>query len=71
MVSRDLIFSELQATQDNLTKWIARVNEGIPGLDLPASTEEALVAFYDEFSSELYINSGRLENLARALRGEW
>jgi hypothetical protein len=71
MISSNLILTEIDSAQAILARWRERVAEGIPGLDLPASTEEAAAVFFDELSSELFVSAGKIENLAHALRGDW
>jgi hypothetical protein len=71
MISSPLILSEIESAQAILARWHERVSQGIPGLDLPASTEEAAAVFYDELSSELFVSAGKIENLAHVLRGDW
>jgi hypothetical protein len=71
MISSQLLLDEIAGAQSILAKWHERVSAGIPGLDLPASTEDAAVSFYDELSSELLVSAGKIENLAHVVRGDW
>jgi hypothetical protein len=71
MISSELVLSEIEGAQAILARWHEKVSAGIPGQDLPASTEDAAVAFYDELSSELLVSAGKIENLAHVLRGDW
>lgn len=71
MISTALILAEIEGAKAILSRWEERVGAGIPGQDLPASSEDAAVAFYDELSSELLVSAGKIENLAHVIRGDW
>lgn len=68
-ISRDVLLKELETAREYLDKWIAKVNEGIPGIDIPASgdSEEHIDNFVRELCGELRIISGKCDNLAEVV----
>jgi hypothetical protein len=67
-VHPDTIHEELISIDKIVAKWKARVNEGIPCIDLPGpDAEEALDNFLREFSGELLLVAGKAHNLAIVL----
>ena len=68
-VSREVIISQMTASRDILTKWIGKVDEGIPAVDIPAPQEE-LENFLRALCGELLIVSGSTEVLSNVLNGE-
>jgi len=68
-VTQETLQSEMKAAVVILNKWISKVDEGIPGVDLPAQPE-ALEDFMRALCGELLIVSGKCENLSNVLTGE-
>lgn len=68
-ISRELLLKELETARDFLNKWHARVEEGIPGVDIPATgnAEEYTEAFFVEMCGELRLISSKCETLSEIL----
>jgi hypothetical protein len=68
-ISRDVLLKELETAREYLDKWITKVNEGIPGIDIPAAgdAEEHIDVFVRELCGELRIISGKCDNLAEVV----
>jgi hypothetical protein len=65
-ISKAVLKEELILAQRILTKWQQRLDEGVPGEDLPA--EDLDVALYmRELVAEFLIVAGKMENLASIL----
>lgn len=65
-LSSELLISELESTRAVLDKWITRVKEGIPMVDLPAD-EESFARFVRELCGELAICSRKCDSLSEIL----
>lgn len=65
-LSPDVIHEELQGVQKLINKWTGIVNNGIPGVDTPAS-EEAAEKFLRQLVGELLFVAGRCQNMALIL----
>ena len=65
-ISREVLLKELETARDYLNKWLQKVNEGIPGIDIPASgsAEDHLEEFVRELCGELRIVSGKCDTLS-------
>lgn len=68
-VTQETIISEMKGARDILDSWIAKVGEGIPVVDLPASPEQ-LEDFLRAFCGELLIVTAKCESLSNVLAGE-
>lgn len=68
-ISRDVLLKELETAREYVDKWINKVNEGIPGIDIPASgdSDSHIEEFVRELCGELRIVSGKCDNLAEVL----
>ena len=68
-MSPDCVHDELVSVVQLLQKHIARLNDGLPGIDKPGDPE-ALGPLLTELVGEVYYAAGKLETLARVLNGE-
>jgi vacuolar-type H+-ATPase subunit E/Vma4 len=68
-VTSEVIRSELEATKEILEKWLEKVNDGIPGMDVPAE-DLSIEIWVRQFCGELNLIAGRCETLAGVLLGE-
>lgn len=68
-VTQETILAEMKGARDILDSWIAKVGEGIPVVDLPASPEQ-LEDFLRALCGELLITSAKCESLSHVLSGE-
>lgn len=67
-VTQETIISEMKGSRDILDSWIAKVGEGIPGVDIPASPEH-LEDFLRALCGELLIVTAKCESLSNVLSG--
>lgn len=64
-ISADVLYDEIESAEKLLAKWKGILNEGLPGLDIPASDAEVkFEAVMREMTGELFLASGKLQNLA-------
>lgn len=68
-VTREVILAELNSAKAILESWAARVEEGIPSVDLPTPPEH-LDDFMRPFCGELLIVAAKCESLSNVLSGE-
>lgn len=68
-VSRELLLRELAVAGEFLAKWHQRVEEGVPGLDLPAAgnSTESAEDFLVELCGELRLIAAKCETLSEIL----
>lgn len=68
-ISREVLLKELETAREYIDKQIAKVTNGIPGIDLPASGDAAehIEEFVRELCGELRIVSGKCDNLAEVV----
>jgi len=66
MISKAVLTEELSMAQRVLTKWLQKIQEGIPGSDLPA-TEYDQAAWIGELIGESLLMSAKLQALAEVL----
>lgn len=65
-ISKAVLKEELLLAQRILTKWQERLEQGVPGDDLPA--EDMDIALYmRELVAEFLVVAGKMENLASIL----
>jgi len=67
VISTEVLLKELEAGRDYLEKWVARVREGVPGVDMPISgdnADENYEKFMREMYAELRLVSGKCDTLA-------
>lgn len=62
----EVILKELLSVREIVDSWCARVEQGLPCVELPAS-EEALEAFLRQFVGEMLLASGKCQNMAMIL----
>ena len=65
-VSSEVLIAELKTAQDYLAKWVSAVEQGIPGIDTPATgtSDENLEAFIRELCGELRVVAGKCDSLS-------
>lgn len=68
-VSSPIIISELTAAKTILEAWLERVENGVPGVDIPAPPEQ-LEDFMRGLCGELLVVSTKCENLSNILSGD-
>lgn len=68
-ISREMLLQELVTARDFLAKWHQKVEEGIPGVDIPAAgnAEAFAEAFLREMCGELMVISAKCETLSEIL----
>ncbi len=68
-VSREVLLKELETAGQYIEKWRTRVEEGLPGIDVPATgdAEQGLETFLREMCGELQIVSGKCTTLSEVL----
>lgn len=66
MISSEVLLKELEAGRDYLDKWVQKVREGVPGIDLAPSgdSDENFEKFMREMYAELRVVSGKCDTLA-------
>jgi hypothetical protein len=69
-MSSEVLKEEIVLSMRILTKWQQRIDQGIPGRDLPAMDETAVEAFTRELVAELLVVSGKLENVANIISAD-
>ena len=69
MLSKELILAEIGGSRQILEKWEARIEEGIPVLDLPAP-QERLEEFLHGLASELMVCAAKCETISALVLGE-
>lgn len=62
-ISKAVLKEELNLAQRILTKWQQKIDDGIPGTDLP-SNEDMIEFWNQEMISELFLVSKKLESIA-------
>ena len=62
-ISKAVLKEELNLAQRILTKWQQKIDEGIPGQDIP-SHEDMAEFWNQEMISELFLVSKKLESIA-------
>lgn len=69
-LSREVMLEELRSAQVYIAKWAARLEQGIPGIDVPVTgtTEIYLDRFVREMCGELRIVSGKCDSLVEVLQ---
>lgn len=65
-ISTDVVRSELEGVKSIIEKWLARLDQGIPGVEVPAP-EDRTEAFLRELCGELMVSAGKCENVASIL----
>lgn len=65
-LSTAVIKEEIDLAMRILTKWQNKINEGIPGVDIPAH-EDQIEAWCREFGWEIHLVSKKLDNLAEVV----
>lgn len=68
-VSSEVLRDEADTARAILAKWVAKIDDGIPGIDLPA-TELDTDAWLHQLCGELMVVSGKCETLASILAGD-
>jgi hypothetical protein len=68
-VTSETILAEMKGAKAILEAWMARVEEGIPGVDVPAEPDR-LESFLHALCGELLIVAGKAEHLSNVLSGE-
>lgn len=68
-ISKEVLLKELETAREYLDKWHQRVQDGIPGLDIPATgtAEEHIEEFMRELYGELRVVSGKCDTLSDVL----
>lgn len=70
-ISREILHAELVSVKQIVDKWIDRIEEGIPGVDIPMEgntpAEERLDIWLSELIGEIRLVSGKTENVAQVL----
>ena len=68
-VTHETMLAELKSSKLIMDAWIQKIEEGIPGIDIPAPPDK-LEDFMRSFCGELLIVSGKCENLSNVLTGD-
>jgi len=68
-VTRETMLAEMTGAKVILEAWINQLEEGIPGVDIPAAPDR-LEDFLRAFCGELLIVAGKCEHLSNVLGGE-
>lgn len=68
-ISSDTLRLQVGVARDILGKWYGAFEQGIPGLDIPASAEN-MEAFFRQFCGELLVVAGICETLSSILSGD-
>ncbi len=63
VISKEVLEQELKLAAGVIEKWRNRLNEGIPGQDLPAG-EDMAEMWVQEFYSELSLIARKLDSIA-------
>jgi hypothetical protein len=68
-VTSETILAEMKGAKDILEAWMVKVEEGIPGVDVPAEPDR-LEDFLRALCGEMLIVAGKTEHLSNVLSGE-
>jgi len=68
-VTHETMLAELKSSKLIMDTWIQKIEEGIPGIDIPAPPDQ-LEDFMRSLCGELLIVSGKCENLSNVLTGD-
>lgn len=66
-LSPQVLLQEVLASRDILSKWVEKIQDGIPGVDVPMSGDapvgERLDVWVLELMGELHLVSGKMANV--------
>jgi hypothetical protein len=68
-VRADTLFDEIEEVEKILQHWKGRLNEGVPGDDIPAGDSMAEEIFHYQLRGELHLCAARLAALVEVLEG--
>jgi hypothetical protein len=66
-ISKAVLKEELTLAQRILNKWQLRLDEGIPGVDIPAGDELQFEAFRKEMVGEFQLIASKFDGLANIM----
>ena len=66
-VTPELLQHELQGARAILDKWIQQINDGIPGVTIPTTSEEAFENWMVQFCGELMVCAGKCETISHIM----
>lgn len=69
-ISTDILRKEIQSIRDTVDKWCAKLEEGVPGVDRPASGmggDTRLDVWLTEFIGEMRLISGKATTLSEVM----
>ena len=70
-ISSEVLVAELKLAEEIISKWRARIEDGLPGVDIPsANSQEALGNFVLTLRGELLVVSSKCDNIAHILAGD-
>ncbi len=68
-IRADLLFDEIEEVEKILQYWKEKLNNGVPGEDLPAGNPMAEDMFHYQLRGELHLAAARLAALVEVLEG--
>jgi hypothetical protein len=68
-ISKEVLGDEIALAQKVLAKWQQRLEQGVPGMDFPATDEVAAELFVRELVGEFLMLAGKLESIGNVIAG--